>query len=123
MNTESLIAWAAGFYDGEGSISYDLPYSIKLSVHQVRREPLDKFHIAVSGIGRIVGPYIRGRRPNQKPIYHYMCSRATDCWTIYMILKPYLCEPKLEQFEDVFLRYNSRPHKARGRPKGPHTRN
>lgn len=48
-------AWAAGLYDGEGSISLAHGW-MKLQLKMVERAPVDRFAAAV-GVGRVYGPY------------------------------------------------------------------
>jgi len=57
------LAWASGFYDGEGSIHAEkhsannggLTSSCSLSVPQSHREPLDRL-VRVFGFGKVYGP-------------------------------------------------------------------
>src|SRR5713226_2076949 len=59
------IAWAAGFFDGEGSVStFASPRgatTVRISVSQASRDgvpaALSRFQAAVGGHGTIVGPY------------------------------------------------------------------
>jgi hypothetical protein len=55
------VAWAAGFFEGDGSIyvyrSHRNPKGyIRLSVTQVTTERLERFEAAM-GVGSVVGPY------------------------------------------------------------------
>lgn len=60
MNREEL-AWAAGFFDGEGCFSYSKSGQyVCVSIGQTVREPLERFKLAV-GLGVIYGPYSSDR--------------------------------------------------------------
>ena len=95
------LAWAAGFFDGEGCItlSRGLP---TLSIAQVDREVLDRFKRAV-GPGSVNGPYdyaSKERREhflNRKPQYRYQLSRLDDVRNVIDLLSPYLSSIKKEK--------------------------
>lgn len=57
------LAWAAGFFDGEGCTTYDVQHRLKVQIGQIDREVLDRFQRAVGGVGRIYGPYPTKRYP------------------------------------------------------------
>lgn len=94
MDTHEL-AWAAGFFDGEGCAdiarnSQQKEY-LRLVVRQKDRRPLERFQAAVGGVGAIHGPYSRG---NPCPCWKVVGSRAEQ---VAKLLWPYLSEPKREQ--------------------------
>lgn len=100
MSTE--LAWAAGFYDGEGSTSVATVKQssgktyryIKMSVSQNEREPLERFMAAV-GEGKIVGPY-KGR-----PRIHHWNVVGAGASRTYSRIEPFLSGPKRRQFARV----------------------
>lgn len=89
------LAWAAGFFDGEGS-SYATQTSttrkksyIHMTISQKGRETLDRFHAAV-GAGTVTGP-------NKRGLYRWQVqSRAVH--DVKDKLWPYLCNAKREQW-------------------------
>jgi hypothetical protein len=96
------IAWAAGFFDGEGHISWGSPgpgsktfkcgYGTpRLMVGQTHKEPLSRFLDAVGG-GNITGPYSRG--PTRRPMWSYQAYGETAI-KIFQLLAPYLSDVKL----------------------------
>lgn len=103
MASETELAWAAGFYEGEGSIgSYSQSIKSKrsrlvLTVDQVYREPLDRFHSAVVH-GTVRGPYARkGARAKHKPIYIYYVSRFGHVIDVLRHLWPNLSTRRKQQ--------------------------
>jgi hypothetical protein len=98
------LAWAAGFYDGEGSFGiyvYERDgYShrhTRLTVGQSGDcRTLERFRDAV-GVGKIVGPYKFKHYPGSKPHYTYKVQRYTDAIAVLKKLWPYMSEPKREQ--------------------------
>jgi len=64
-NREEL-AWAAGFFDGEGSFSWTEAAAFGCTViNQANKEPLERFQRAVAGLGKI---YWAVRNATQGPL-------------------------------------------------------
>lgn len=109
------VAWAAGFFDGEGCTSlhrakvggriYD---HVRVTVGQVNRETLERFRQAIGGRGRINGPYERGaNNVGHKPIWRYQAHGDTAL-TVLKVLWPYLSKPKQEQANAVIHAINEK---------------
>ena len=97
------LAWAAGFFDGEGCIraSCDDRHGyryLSLAVSQVELEPLARFQRAV-GCGAITGPHTQRQHPNSRPIYRYHLGKRRDILGVLNLLWPYLSGPKKRQAE------------------------
>jgi hypothetical protein len=94
------VAWAAGFFDGEGCVSLARPnrgrvvHGLVLSVRQVRREPLERFRAAIGGIGRI---YLERSPGRSQPIHGFQVGQWADVQAIVAMLWKYLSLPKREQ--------------------------
>lgn len=107
------IAWAAGFFDGEGSVFVNHKKAIGgttgkvyiinspcLSVSQVDRRPLDRFATAVGG--RIpTGPY-KPRSASSNSYYKWDASGRPSVHRVLVQLWDYLSEPKREQAQRVW---------------------
>lgn len=98
------LAWAAGFFDGEGSFhahaSHKTNPKLAISISQKDREVLDRFHAAVSGIGGVNGPYeydTRGRTFNYR-------AYNRDAEAVFELLRPFLGSIKVAQAEAVLGR-------------------
>ena len=95
---EAELAWAAGFFDGEGTTSYFRSknwYGPRMSITQKGRIPLDRFLAAV-GVGKI---YIIRKRNGQ---YSWNCQTKEGVHNVLNKLWPYLCEVKKKQALAVF---------------------
>jgi hypothetical protein len=97
----SELAWAAGFFDGEGTIynrtrkqkySY---YNLEIAQRDIR--PLERFLAAV-GEGKIIPRKARGRT---KEHFMWVCWQQEGVMSILNKLWPYLSEPKKEQTINV----------------------
>lgn len=101
------IAWAAGFFDGEGSIGAHYgrhkkyPYPT-LGIAQVDRRPLDRFAATV-GIGNILGPYKHKTKPHHSPFYEWHIE-GKNVKAVLELLWPFISDPKKEKWADVQVR-------------------
>lgn len=107
-NRENL-AWAAGLFDGEGTI-YSNSRLILLAVGQVDREVLDEFHTAVGNIGRVSGPYTSSN-PNAQLSYRYTASKYETVQAVIAMLWPFLKTVKRKQAEKALKNYVSIPRR------------
>lgn len=96
------LAWAAGFFDGEGCTcvarvypserSRGRPSVLRLTIGQKEVTTLQRFQAAIGGLGSITGPY---SFKNGTPYRFTASSRDTEI--ILPRLWPYLSEPKKQQ--------------------------
>lgn len=115
LNTNCNLAWAAGFFDGEGyvgcvfrdKIKYKSTPRLILSIAQVDRIVLDKF-AKIIGFGTITGPYKRKsiQSKNQKDYYKYNLESFEYIQHIYCVLYNWLSPVKQNQFKNSFLKYH-----------------
>ncbi len=101
------LAWAAGFYDGEGHCHWHhkerkgRQYGyIGISIAQVEKQPLEKF-LGIVQVGKIYGPY-GGRSKNNPTPYYVYCTNSEKAEIVLDLLSPYLCYPKKKQAQEVF---------------------
>lgn len=99
---ELELAWAAGFFDGEGSVQLTRRGKPQWGIAQCDPAPLQRFLSAVGLPDKVHGPY----GPNgvgRKPYYSVGSDRAGSAERIWAAIASYLCPPKAAQFERVFL--------------------
>lgn len=87
-------AWAAGFFDGEGSTSVlstkrDKYSYLRMSVSQKTPQLLEKFQ-SIVGRGKIYKSHTR-------TIYNWNCYVREDCEAVLALLWPYLGQVKKDQ--------------------------
>ena len=123
-NREEL-AWAAGFFDGEGSAHFAVGLRKKqtggrvvfsqlhLNVAQANREELERFQKAV-GVGRIYGPYTN-KGPNNKPHWRYFAGAFPSFQHVMVVLWPFLCSRKRAQLKKAHQAFITRPRGRGGR--------
>ena len=98
------IVWAAGFFDGEGCITYSASGSpqathkhyLRLIITQTDPEPLLRFAAAV-GAGNVLGPY-PPKAAQRKPQWTWQVSK--EAGQVLDLLRPHLCGPKTRQADD-----------------------
>lgn len=123
MNTNwrEDLAWAAGFFDGEGTIGgysklEEAHICFSLRVYQTERTTLERFHRAVLGIGSVVGPYFRkDRKAHHKPAYTYDVSGHRQVQAVIAMLWPFLSQPKKEQAKKALRRLPLKPDEVKER--------
>lgn len=103
MGSDIELAWAAGFFDGEGSVSLHRDKrpgrspALHLDIEQVDARPLARFRVAIGQLGAIT---LRPARGSSRPIYRVYMGHAASVAAI-TALWPYLSEPKREQIRAV----------------------
>ena len=118
MNTHEL-AWAAGFYDGEGSTSFLVSKEgarrIKICVGQKDRRALDRFHTAV-GVGKIAlrthSGHVDGYKLKTRQLFHFETGKFEDIQHIVASLWPWLGEVKRAQAKSALQRYLNHPMRS-----------
>lgn len=122
------LAWAAGFFDGEGTIyaqrrrlpsgKWSSPVP-SVTVTQVDPDVLYRFAGIVSA-PRVLGPYTynKGRQPNAQSHYRIHLVRDPAVEVIRQ-LWPYLCEIKREQYREVQRKCLSQKRGSSARSRQP----
>ena len=107
---EELAAWAAGFFDGEGSIgAYGDPRrpAIAMSIQQASvggiPDTLYRFLTAV-GAGGISGPRMVPSPWSKLPQYHWRSTAFGDVERIVEVLRPYSDAAKLAKMDACLKR-------------------
>lgn len=100
------LAWAAGFFDGEGNTHTEKRRDrssrpIRMSISQCDMGPLDRFNAAIGGVGKVYGPYARTGRE----IWTLTVFGIESVAKVLASLRPYLCDPKIVQAEKAISDY------------------
>ena len=114
MTRREELAWAAGFFDGEGCtmIRRDRrlgdptrapTVNVGIAVNQVDRRVLDRL-LAALGTGTIRGPY---KTPGGKDQWRYAADGFARVVAVVAILWPWLGEIKRDQARRVLLEYRA----------------
>lgn len=100
------LAWAAGFFDGEGYIAgHNCRGSgQRLQIPQVDRRALDRFQRAM-GFGKVVGPWPNGKF---SPRYHYRVGRFAEVQAAIALMWTWLGPVKKEQARNALREVSAR---------------
>src|SRR5579859_6411799 len=96
MTQENELYWAAGFFDGEGTIGFYNGRGI-IQVKQVDKEPLERFAKAIQ-IGKVAGPYAQ-QEENWQPQYQWQVQARRDVIRVAQLLLPLVSGNKRKQVE------------------------
>lgn len=108
INREDL-AWAAGFFDGEGSTLLTKnhgKYYARLSVTQCHQEVLQKFQRIVN-LGQIAGPHVMKQSQRKDMYYWYVCG-FEQTQAVIAFLWEWLGTEKREQAKRVLALHGTR---------------
>lgn len=119
------LAWAAGFFDGEGStfVSHraDRPGYLRFDVtvpqcgHERLPEVLLRFQAAVVGLGTITGP-------DDNDMYFWRANGFQECQSTVALLWPYLGTVKRAQASAAMRALSSQYRSGAFRPRPPRKR-
>ena len=103
------LAWAAGFFDGEGCTSLSTRRnSIDLTVNQIHLDTLERFRDAV-GMGVIYGPR---DKPGAQPQWSYRVFGHEQVQAVIAMLWPWLTPWKREQAAAALRAHRVRARRA-----------
>jgi hypothetical protein len=94
------LAWAAGFFDGEGHVGFvERTCDMQIGISQNTRDVLIRFRAAV-GRGSVTGPYHKARGGAKNPHYRFSVRGKGVTETMNRLLE-WLSTPKREQYHAV----------------------
>lgn len=99
------IAWAAGFFEGEGSTTLH-DGRLALQVKNNDLEPLEHFRRAVEA-GEIYGPYAYHDRLGKNPFWIWV-AHGGGALGVMRVLAPWLTERRLGQMLDTLAKVRGR---------------
>lgn len=99
MENHIDLAWAAGLFEGEGSIAAHQKNAISLAVAMTDKDVLDKF-AKIINYGRVYGPYKYNQKAkkNNKAYYRWMIADKVGVLAVWKLLEPMLGLRRHEQW-------------------------
>lgn len=104
MTRAEEVAWAAGLFEGEGSI-FIHRYTIRMQLGTCDLDVLERFH-KIMGCGRIYGPEIR--TPPHRPLWRWIVQKQSEIPQASELLSPYLGERRRNALERAWHNYLTR---------------
>ena len=101
-----MLAWAAGFFDGEGCVSVKGGCSLLVAVNQLSRAPLDRMADILGG--KVYGPY---DMPHDRPRFLWAISSGPMAKEALGLIYPFLTfkRPQVELALSFPLGRNGHP--------------
>ncbi len=96
MNKQRRIAYCAGIFDGEGSVSVNQG-CIRATASMIDREPLQILQELFGG--KLYGP---SKVPGRRPLYKWQLTGWRAVEGFYGIVSAYLCPRRRAQFAQAF---------------------
>ena len=120
------IAWAAGFFDGEGCIGLDeqrykrkkprdkplRPFIPNIQLNNTDKDLIVRFATIV-GYGNVTGPYKtngRKNKPTHKATYFWKIAKQSEVKRILLMLLPYFGERRKLKAEQALYHLNETPN-------------
>jgi len=95
------LAWAGGFFEGEGCISGPANpahgHALRVCLSNTDLPALQRFHAAIGGLGKVYGPYRRKDNPRAKPYWNWACQKFEPAQAVVAYLWPFLCQRRHER--------------------------
>ena len=109
MNQDQLIAWAAGLFEGEGTITprkTAANHLWQLAVTSTDEDVITRLHQALGG--KIYGPYgyvnsTNRRREHHKPYWRWSVSDRLGIEAVAAKLRPYLMERRRSRLDECLV--------------------
>lgn len=116
---ETDVAWCAGFFDGEGHVSYRRTYPDKNTGHvsgmimcsvpqNTENIEVLEFFQSVIGFGALKGPYPTAKGKTM----HVISYGVKEVQELFIVLKPYLKSEKTLAFQHALAGYWTHDSKA-----------
>jgi hypothetical protein len=106
------LAWAAGFYDGEGCTVNRGNFQPSMTITQADPYVLERFAKAV-GVGKVYGPYSRANNPKHSPNWSYQSGTFEKTQHCLAQLWTWLSPQKKQQAIRRFIEYRNKVDKRR----------
>jgi len=105
------IAWAAGLFEGEGTIGTQTAAGrvrIRMALGTTDRDVLDRFQKIV-GCGNITGP--KWREKSTKPLWLWTITSFDDVAKVSLLFSPFLGDRRRNALERAWHRYANQPER------------
>jgi hypothetical protein len=98
------VAWAAGLFEGEGSITHSKGRP-QLRIQMADLEVLERF-LEIFGVGTIYGPYTRGHQDGckRKPTWIWVCDGPMVS-VLFRTLAPWLSTRRRARAREIGLHF------------------
>jgi hypothetical protein len=108
MNDELQVAWAAGFFEGEGCITHKNKKKDRqvISLNNTDKDVIERF-ISIVNYGNLRGPYKSNgtkHKPTHKPYWMWEVAKKSEVKRILEMFLPYLGKRRRQRAEQALYR-------------------
>ena len=103
MNDEVQVAWAAGFFEGEGCIKTQKANYQAICINNTDKDVIERF-VSIVNYGNLNGPYKsngRKHKPTHKPYWSWEISKKSEVKRILEMFLPYLGKRRSQRAEQA----------------------
>ena len=101
MITETDVAWAAGFFEGEGCIKAQKNGRFEvLSLNNTDKDVIERF-VNIVNYGNLCGPYTTKKKPTYKPYWSWAVGKKAEVKRILEMFLPYLGKRRKQRAEQA----------------------
>lgn len=120
MRTVRDLAWLAGLFEGEGSITTATKRNpLRLSMKSTDEDVLRRAH-AIAGIGTLNGPYAPAEKNlGKKPYWTWSVHRSAEAAGLLMTMYPLLGVRRQERASSALAAWRERPPRYRKPKRDP----
>lgn len=115
QSPEQEIAWAAGLFEGEGTVcavkAYNGSFYPRMAIGTTDLDVLQRF-VEIVGVGKVYGPY-QHYGPDKKPMYRWAADRRERFTEVLDLIWPFLCDRRQQQVRDTFEKCHELTHPER----------
>lgn len=97
--TAADLAWVAGVFEGEGSISFVGKQGVTVKVSMTDEDVIRRLH-AITGVGQVGGPYAG----TNKPRYAWYVGNKHQVRSLLLALRPWLGERRGQRADEALAR-------------------
>ena len=99
---QKSIEWAAGLFEGEGTITHhsNRPDKPKLAINMTDLDVMQSFATSI-GYGNVTGPYPYKTRPQNKPCYRWEVGKKVEVIRILKLLLPFFGKRRKQRAEQA----------------------
>lgn len=111
MSSEAETAWAAGIFEGEGTIcpkrGKGNDHRYWAAVIMTDQDVLERY-AAIIGLGRLYGPY-QPTNPKAQPIWRWMTTKNAEIGQLHELIGPWLRSRRSSAFLNAIADINANP--------------
>lgn len=120
MTRAEQIAWAAGLFEGEGTVGYQETAGrirVRFALAMTDEDMVRRFH-SIVGVGNVAGP--SWHSGSTKPQWRWSATSKADAATVSDLFYPFLGERRRDALERAWHQFATQPEPRRHKSEKTH---